>query len=137
MRHAFQRYPATVQNDPQNKGVTWALNGTGCAGSACGPLPNASSASGAPITYTAPANAPNPATVTLTATSVPDSSVSASAAIAIAVPAPQVQVAVSPPSQTVQVSQSQAFTATVQNDPQNKGVTWTLSGAGCAGDRYS
>src|SRR5258708_5519253 len=128
-----QAFTATVQNDPQNKGVTWALNGTGCAGSACGTLSNASSASGAPITYTAPANAPNPATVTLTATSVTDSSVSASAAIAIAVPAPPVKVVVSPPSQTVQISQSQAFTATVQNDPQNKGVTWTLSGPGCAG----
>ena len=128
-----QAFTATVQNDPQNKGVTWALNGTGCAGSACGTLSNASSASGAPITYTAPANAPNPATVTLTATSVTDSSVSASAAIAIAVPAPPVKVVVSPASQTVQVSQSQAFTATVQNDSQNRGVTWTLSGPGCAG----
>src|SRR6266404_3996360 len=128
-----QAFTATVQNDPQNKGVTWALNGTGCAGSACGTLSNASSASGAPITYTAPANAPNPATVTLTAASVTDSNVSASAAIAIAVPAPPVKVVVSPASQTVQISQSQAFTATVQNDPQNKGVTWTLSGPGCAG----
>src|SRR5258708_7397528 len=128
-----QAFTATVQNDSQNKGVTWTLTGAGCAGVACGTLSNTSSTSGAPITYTAPANAPNPAIATLTATSVADSSVSASAAIAIAVPAPPVKVVVSPASQTVQVSQSQAFTATVQNDPQNKGVTWTLSGPGCAG----
>jgi hypothetical protein len=34
----------------------------------------------------------------------------------------------------VQVSQAAQFNATVQNDPANKGVTWTLSGAGCSGD---
>jgi hypothetical protein len=33
----------------------------------------------------------------------------------------------------VQVGQSQPFTATVLNDAQNKGVTWSLSGAGCTG----
>jgi hypothetical protein len=128
-----QAFTATVQNDSQNKGVTWTLSGAGCAAAVCGTLSSVSSASGAPITYTAPANAPNPATVSLTATSVADSTVSASAAITIAAPAPQVKVVVSPPSQTVQVNQSQAFAATVQNDPQNKGVTWTLTGAGCAG----
>jgi len=128
-----QNFAATVQNDAQNKGVSWSLSGPGCAGAACGTLSAASSASGAPVTYTAPANVPNPATVTLTATSVADSNVSASAAITIAAPVAQVTVAVSPASQTVPVNHSQDFTATVQNDPQKKGVTWTLSGPSCAG----
>src|SRR6202040_2917124 len=96
-----QAFTATVQNDSQNKGVTWTLTGTSCAGVACGTLSSTLSASGAPITYTAPANAPNPATVTLTATSVADSTVSASAVITIAAPPVLIVVAVSPPSQTV------------------------------------
>src|SRR5260221_320158 len=128
-----QNFTATVQNDAQNKGVNWSLSGTNCTMNACGTLSSATAASGAFVTYTAPAHVPNPPTITLVATSVANSNVSASAAIAIAVPAPKVKVVVSPPSQTVQISHSQAFTATVQNDPQNKGVTWTLSGPGCAG----
>src|ERR1700682_4828247 len=43
-------------------------------------------------------------------------------------------VVVSPQAALVHVgSGNQLFTATVTNDAQNKGVTWTLSGAGCAG----
>jgi hypothetical protein len=99
-----QNFTATVQNDSQNKGVTWALSG--CAGVACGTLSSAATASGAPVTYTA---------------------------ITVAAPSPQVTVAVSPASQTIPVNRSQAFAATVQNDSQNKGVTWALSGTGCAG----
>ncbi len=34
---------------------------------------------------------------------------------------------------SVQTTQATTFTATVANDSQNKGVTWTLSGAGCTG----
>src|SRR5258707_14447110 len=128
-----QNFTATVQNDAQNKGVNWSLSGTNCTMNACGTLSSATAASGAFVTYTAPAQVPNPPTITLVATSVANSNVSASAAITIAVPAGKVAVVVSPPSQTVQVNHSQAFTATVQNDPQNKGVTWALSGPGCAG----
>jgi hypothetical protein len=127
-----QDFTASVQNDPQSKGVTWTLSGTGCSGAACGTLSTASSASGAPIVYTAPQNAPNPPNVTLKATSVADSNVSASASITIA--APTVIVAVSPAAQAVPVNQSENFTASVQNDPQKKGVAWTLSGAGCSGN---
>ena len=127
-----QDFTASVQNDPQSKGVTWTLSGAGCSGAACGTLSNTSSASGGPITYTAPANAPNPPNVTLKATSVADSTVSASASITIAVP--QVTVAVSPAAQAVVVNQSHDFTASVQSDPQKRGVSWTLSGAGCSGN---
>src|SRR5207248_2056895 len=58
---------------------------------------------------------------------------SASAAITVtAAPAP-ISVSISPSASTVQTGSSQSFTATLQNDTQNQGVTWTLSGAGCSG----
>ncbi len=44
-----------------------------------------------------------------------------------------ISVSVSPTSTSVQVSTSANFTAAVQNDSQNKGVVWSLSGAGCSG----
>ena len=79
--NATQPFTATVQNDSQNKGVTWALSGTGCSGAACGTLSANSSASGVAITYTAPSSVPNPATVTLTATSVSDGTKSSAATL--------------------------------------------------------
>ena len=127
-----QTFTATVQNDAQNKGVTWSLSGAQCANTACGTLSGVTSASGAAITYTAPAHAPNPPIFTLLATSVADSTASANAPITINAPGPNISVTVSPTAQTVPVNRSQAFTATVQNDAQNKGVTWSLSGAQCA-----
>jgi hypothetical protein len=128
-----QNFTAVVQNDSQNKGVTWSLAGAGCSGASCGTLSNASTPAGMPVTYTAPQSIPTPPMVTLTATSVADGSRAASAAITItAAPAP-IAVTVSPTSKTLIVETTQAFTATVQNDSQNRGVTWTLSGAGCKG----
>ena len=128
-----KNFTATVTNDTQNKGVTWALSGTGCSGATCGTLSTSSSASGVAITYTAPAAVPSPATVTLTATSVTDGSKSGSATITVTAP-PAIVVMVSPGTATVQASGgTHVFTATVTNDTQNQGVTWTLSGAGCSG----
>lgn len=128
-----QSFVALVQNDTQNKGVTWSISGANCNNNACGTISGTSSPSGAAITYTAPPHVSNSLTVTLTATSVADSKAFASANITVVHGAPQVTVTVSPAMQTVPVNRSQAFIATVQNDPQSKGVTWTLSGAGCAG----
>jgi len=49
-------------------------------------------------------------------------------------PPPAISVSVSPNSASVGTgSGSQNFTATVQNDFRNRGVTWSLSGAGCSG----
>jgi hypothetical protein len=125
-------FTATVTNDSANKGVTWALSGAGCSGAACGSVSSASSASGAPITYTAPASIPS-GTVALTATSVADGTKSAGATITITA-SPAIVVVVSP--MTVSVAPggaTQPFTATLQNDSQNKGVNWTLSGTSCNG----
>jgi hypothetical protein len=128
-----QNFTATVQNDSMNKGVSWTFSGAQCKNGACGALSATTSSSGTPITYTAPAQPPNPPNFALIATSVADSRASASASIAITAPAPQITVVVSPTGKTVPVNQSQDFTASVQNDSQNKGVTWTLSGPGCSG----
>jgi len=123
-----QPFSVTVQNDPQNLGVSWSLSGTGCTGSACGTLTNVTASS---VTYTAPNAAPNPPSVTLKATSNADASAFASATITIT--APPISVTVDPPSQSVQTSTSANFSAVLQSDSQNKGVSWSVSGAGCTG----
>jgi hypothetical protein len=125
-------FTAAVANDAANKGVTWAVSGPGCSGTACGTVSPWSSASGAPVTYTAPATVPNPATVTLTATSLSDATKAASATLTVT-PTPAIMVTLSPTSSSVAVTATQAFTATVANDAANKGVMWTVSGAGCSG----
>src|ERR1700722_2658339 len=76
-------FVATVANDSSNKGVTWTLSGSGCSGATCGTLSASSSASGAPIAYTAPSSVPTPASVMLTATSVADGSKTSSAVITV------------------------------------------------------
>src|SRR5438270_850954 len=71
--NATQQFTATLQNDQSNKGVTWALMQEGASCSAqCGTLSATSSASGTPITYTAPATVPSDPNVALTATPVAD-----------------------------------------------------------------
>ena len=130
---ATAKFTATVANDTQNQGVTWALSGAGCTGTKCGTLSASSSPSGAAVTYTAPAAIPSPPTVTLTATSVTDATKSVVATITIASTA-TISIAVSPTSASVTApGGTKNFTATVSNDGQNKGVSWTLSGAGCSG----
>jgi hypothetical protein len=127
-----QGFTATVQNDSQSKGVNWTLTQSSANCSpGCGTLSATSSASGAPITYTAPFNQPNPTNVTLTATSVADTTKNAAAMITVT---PSVAVSVSPTPINVQFNAIEDFTATVQNDSQNRGVNWTLtqSGGNCS-----
>ena len=127
-----QKFTATVQNDPQSKGINWTLTQSGANCSpGCGTLSATSSASGTPITYTAPSNQPNPSDVMLTAISVADSTKSQVATITVT---PSVVVSVSPTPINVQFNAIQDFTATVQNDSQSKGTNWTLtqSGANCS-----
>jgi hypothetical protein len=81
-------FNATVQNDVQNKSVTWSLSGAGCAGSACGTV----SVTAGPqlANYTAPAIVPTPALVTLTATSVADPTKSGTALITVTQSVPNI-----------------------------------------------
>ncbi len=119
-------FTATVQNDSANRGVTWSLaqGGTACS-PGCGSVTPTNTPSDAPVTYTAPATVPTNPTVTLTATSVADPSKSALATLTITLPS--VRVSVSPSSVLLGVNASQQFTATVQNDPANRGVIWSLN----------
>ena len=50
-----------------------------------------------------------------------------------ALPQAQISVAVSPAAYGLTISQSILLTATVVNDPLNKGVSWSVSGSGCSG----
>ena len=112
---------ATVQNDPSNSGVTWALtvNGAACT-SACGTLSGATNAS---VTYTPPASPNQPM---LTATSVHDPSRSDSVSFTIR-NAP-ISVSIGDKVATIYAGGTQVFfEANVQNDPSNSGVTWTLT----------
>ena len=78
----MQNFAATVMNDYLNRGVTWALSGSGCSGATCGSLSNVAATS---VTYNAPAAAPNPNAVVLTATSVNNTMMSATAMITVTV----------------------------------------------------
>jgi 6-phosphogluconolactonase (cycloisomerase 2 family) len=130
-------FTATVPNDVNSAGVTWALSSPGvtCSGTTtCGSLSATSSISGTAITYTAPAAAAATFPVTLTATSVADGSKSNAATITIT---PPISVNVTAPtaSATVGSTTSIPITATVDNDGNDGGVTWTLSttGGACGG----
>ncbi len=87
------------------------------------------------ITYTAPTSVPSPASVTLTATSVADGTKTAAAVITItaAPPGPAIGVTLSQTTASVVANNDLVLSATVTNDSQNKGVTWSLSGMGCSG----
>jgi Abnormal spindle-like microcephaly-assoc'd, ASPM-SPD-2-Hydin len=123
------KFIATVQNDSANRGVTWNLTqgGTACS-PGCGSVAPTSTPSDAPVTYTAPTTVPTNPTLTLTATSASDLSKSALATLTI-VP-PSIVISVSPTSVLLGVNASQQFTAAVQNDPTNGGVTWALNQGG-------
>src|SRR5580658_10130605 len=72
---ATQQLSASV-GGTSNTAVTWAVQGAGCSGTACGTI----SSTGL---YTAPSAVPSPATVTVIATSAADASKTASASIVI------------------------------------------------------
>jgi dienelactone hydrolase len=117
---------ATVVNDPTNKGVTWAVS---CSPGPCGSVSPTTTASGTATTYTAPSTPPpSDLTVTITATSVFNTLVSNTAQITVLA----ITISVLPTSALIPVNATTVlnatpFTATVGNDPSNKGVSWTLT----------
>jgi dienelactone hydrolase len=119
---------ASVLNDPTNKGVTWTVS---CDTPPCGAISPAGTPNGAPTTYTAPATPPaSDLAVTITATSVFNTSASNFAGLIVHA----VSTSITPGSVLLPKNLSQNFTATVADDPSNKGVTWTLTqnSAACA-----
>ena len=126
--NATTTFTATVTGDSANKGVTWALSGSGCSAATCGALSSATSASATPIAYTAPGTVPSPATVTLVATSVAATTKSASATITIGTAtAGGISVTITPKAGGFVVGQVAILTATVANDASGAGVTWSAS----------
>src|SRR5207237_4535771 len=87
------------------------------------------------ITYTAPATVPSDPNVALTATSAADPTKLASAVVTVTAPQ-SISVSVSPTSASIPVNATQQFTATLQNDPSNKSVTWALmqEGTSCSAE---
>jgi len=115
-----QQFTATVQNTT-NPSVTWQVNGVTGGDAAHGTI----STTGL---YTAPTSVPNPATVTVTAVSQADPTKSASANITVTSVPSNVSVSVSPRVAALTTTQTQQFTATVQNTG-NTSVTWSVDGS--------
>jgi hypothetical protein len=108
---------ATVTNDSQNQGVTWAVSGAACSGSACGNLTNTTKTT---ATYNTPASVTSSLTVTVTATSVTDTTKSASA-----------KVVVNPPLSITTTSLAggllgSAYSGTLDSSGGTPPVNWTL-----------
>jgi hypothetical protein len=151
-----QQFTATVSNDPNNGGVTWQLlaelacfdpQGRSChvaspvfvACITCGTVSPTSSATGAPVTYTAPAHFTRPlfpsgynffVGIFLQATSATNTAALGRASVRIL----PISVSVSPGTANVSINGTQQLTATVTNDGTNSGVTWTVTqnGVACA-----
>lgn len=123
---------ATVQNDSTNSGVSWSLTANGSACSpACGTLSGSTTTS---VTYAPPATTPNSPNnqPKITAASIAKSSQSDFDSFTIS----QAAISVSILNKITSVpanSGSILFSASVQNDSANAGVTWTLkaNGANC------
>src|SRR5229473_1510963 len=121
------KFTATVLGDTSNFGVTWSI--------ACTATPTTTPANPNPCGTLAPIDGfnvfynappvvqPNPPQVTITAKSVADTSKTGNSAITIN---SNVMITVAPVNPTLGINTQTKFTATVQNDPNNLGVTWSL-----------
>jgi hypothetical protein len=120
---------ATVANDPANGGVTWSCAPAGT----CGAFSSSNTASGAPVTYTAPSAVPS-SNVVITATSVTNTAISAnSTAIAIN-PAPGIEITLSKAAQwSLAAGATTTISATIANDSANAGVNWSCTPATTCG----
>ena len=104
-------------NSNPNPSVTWSVSGPGCSGVDCGTITSAG-------VYTAPPLPPSPSQVTIRATPTADPSRPATKAIAIN---GALSVAITPASASVELGQSQPFSATVAG-AQDTSVTWDVNG---------
>jgi len=117
---ATAQFTADIVADPTNHGgVSWALK---CGASDCGALSAATSASGAPVTYTAP---PGPiasdVVVTVTVASISRPDVQGTGTVTVAA----VAVTVTPDSALVPLKAWSFFTGNLQWAPTD-GVTWSV-----------
>jgi predicted dienelactone hydrolase len=116
----------SVVGDPANKGVTWSMLPASGAGSLSNTTPSSA-------TYNAPATPPpSDLSVTITGTSVSDPTKSNNLNIDV----PAIFVSVTASVSPVGAAGTSQITATVGNDPANKGVnpaSWTINPATGAG----
>jgi dienelactone hydrolase len=114
---------ATLQGDTSGRGVTWSISPASGAGTLSGPTRTT-------VTYNAPIEPPETElTVTITAIARDD----ASKSDAVVVTVSTLFVAIEPQGATVAAGGKQSFTASVQHDASQAGVTWDMvpsSGAG-------
>src|SRR5215469_4862138 len=122
LANASQQFRATVANDTTNSGVNWTVSCT--PGPPCGAVSPPTTLSGIPTTYTAPSTPP-PSDLSVAITAASAAYAAATSIASVTVPA--VTVSTSPASGLIPLNMTQAFTATVGNDPNNAGVTWTLT----------
>jgi hypothetical protein len=120
----------TVYAEAHPTDVIWSITaGTGCSGTGCGTLGNATPTS---VTYYGPTTIPSStATFTLTATSVNNPKVTASQTYTIYPVSVQIS---GPANSTVNPLSSAQFTATVAGDATGEGVSWSVSGPDCSGN---
>jgi predicted dienelactone hydrolase len=116
---ASANYPAEVST-----GISWKVQ---CGAGDCGTVSPANSASGAPVTYTAPARpVPTDLAVTLTANSASAPSVQGSATITVAA----IAVGVTPISALIPLNITQQFTGNVMYDSAAGQLNWSLAQKG-------
>jgi hypothetical protein len=107
-----------------NTGVTFSLSGSACPNS-CGSL---SSATANPTTYTAPSSVSASFVVTVTATSSADATKTNAVTLTIT---PPISVSITNKQTTIQAaSGAVTFNATVANDQNSQGVTWSAKSNG-------
>lgn len=117
------QYSVTLKGT-KNSVVAWSL--ADCSFSNCGTI----DATGM---YRAPTSIPVAGSARVIATSQADNAKFDDGRITLLAPLP-IEVGVAPSTANVKVGGNQNFTATVQNDNSNAGVTWSL-GASCTPDR--
>ena len=120
---------ATVANDSADGGVTWTCAPAGT----CGAFSSATSASGTPVTYTAPADVPA-STVVITATSVTDATKSAATMPITINVASAITTALSPaPPSSLAPGATSTIGATVVGDTAAAGVNWSCTPVNACG----
>lgn len=142
LTNATATLTAVVSNDPTNAGVDWTFQ---CGGPPCGSFSpgntfTAHTASGAPVTFTAPPNPPPAATIpagvvrfTATASATAAGNQPATETVDVKIIAP-ISVAITQPAPiSLVINHSAPLVATVSNDPSNAGVDWsaTCGGGNC------
>jgi hypothetical protein len=123
---AVHPFTATVGSAGNpNRSVTWIVSGNGCAGTACGIVDSSGN-------YTAPQVLIAPPRVSLTAISVADTSKSATGTITIT---SSFSLSLTGPA-SMNAGATADYTATltpVANSNPSRAISWSVSGAGCAG----